>query len=92
MLAAKEAGLQQRLIGFCMQERGIPRQGYKVFSFDNEEIGRVTSGTPSPSLGENIGIAFVQSKFADLGSEFLIEIRQKRVKAKVVQTPFVNKV
>lgn len=90
LLQVKEEGIKKQLVGFHLLERGIPRQGYKVFSFDNEEIGEVTSGTMSPSLNESIGIAFVASEFAKIGTEFLIEIRAKKIKAKVIATPFVN--
>lgn len=85
-----KASLTKKWIGFKMLERGIPRHGYKVFSFDNTEIGEVTSGTLSPSLQDNIGLAYVDKELAEVGSEFLIEIRSKRVKAQVVKTPFVQ--
>lgn len=90
VVARKTVGAKKKWIGFKMLERGIPRHGYKVFSFDNEEIGEVTSGTVSPSLQDNIGLAYVKKELAEVGSEFLIEIRSKRVKAQVVSTPFVK--
>ncbi|HMN68022.1 MAG TPA: glycine cleavage system aminomethyltransferase GcvT, partial [Bdellovibrionales bacterium] len=64
MLAGKEEGLARKLIGFKMTERGIPRQGYKLFSTEGQEIGFVTSGTPSPSTGENIGVGYVDKAWA----------------------------
>lgn len=91
MLKVKEAGLKKQLIGFKMLEKGIPRQGYPLFSFDNKEIGKVTSGTHSPSLDEPIGIAYISSEFANEGTEFSVEIRGRKVKAKVCKTPFVTK-
>lgn len=91
ILAGKEQGLPRKLVGFKMLERGIPRQGYKLFSFDSKEIGLVTSGTPSPSLNENIGIGYVDKEFAAEGAEFGVDIRGRLVKAKVVPTPFVKK-
>lgn len=90
MLAAKEAGLKRKLVGFVLAERGIPRQGYRLLSFDNEEIGRVTSGTLSPSLNQSIGIGYVDKAFAEIGSEFNVDIRGRGAKARVVQTPFVR--
>ena len=90
MLAAKEAGLKRKLIGFTLSERGIPRDGYKILSFDNKEIGRVTSGTLSPSLGISIGIGYVETAFSEIGSEFNVDIRGRGAKAKVVATPFVK--
>ena len=60
-----------------------------AFSFDKNPIGRVTSGTLSPSLNKNIGIAYLDKEFAELDTEFFVEIRTKLIKAKVVKTPFV---
>jgi aminomethyltransferase len=91
ILSAKEKGLPRKLIGFKMRERGIPRQGYKLFSFDNREIGFVTSGTPSPSLNDNIGIAYVDKDFAADGKMINVDIRGRMVQAEVVPTPFVKK-
>jgi aminomethyltransferase len=90
VLAGKEKGLKRKLIGFTLLERGIPRQGYNLLSFDNKEIGRVTSGTMSPSLNVAIGIAYVDVAFAEVGCEFNVDIRGRGVKAKVVPTPFVE--
>lgn len=91
ILAKKEAGLARQLVGFKMLEKGIPRQGYHLFSFDNKEIGRVTSGTHSPSLDEPIGIAYIATEYAKEGSEFHLDIRGRKVKAVVCKTPFVSK-
>jgi len=85
----KEQGLSQKLIGFKMKDRGIPRHGYKILSLDGKEIGRVTSGTLSPSLNDAIGIAYVDQLSAEIGTELLIQIRQRQIKAEVVKTPFV---
>jgi aminomethyltransferase len=90
MLAARQQGLKQKLVGFTLLEKGIPRQGYSLFSFDNKEIGRVTSGTLSPSLNISIGIAYVDSEFSAEGSEFAVDIRGRKTRAKVVKTPFVH--
>lgn len=90
MMRAKEDGLAQKLVGFKMIERGIARHDYKIVSIDNNEIGRVTSGTVSPTLNENIGIGYVDVNHSAVGSEIFIDIRGKRVKALVVPTPFVS--
>lgn len=90
MLAYKEKGLKRKLIGFKLLERGIPRQGYGLFSFDSREIGKVTSGTMSPTLNEFIGIGYVDLDFSAEGSEIAVDIRGKKIKAKVVKTPFVT--
>jgi len=86
----KEKGLPRKLIGFKMLERGIARQGYKLVQ-DGREVGFVTSGTPSPSTGENIGIAYLDKDLAKEGQEFGVDIRGRAVKAVVVPTPFVKR-
>ncbi|MBC86861.1 MAG: glycine cleavage system protein T [Bdellovibrionaceae bacterium] len=86
----KEQGLARKLVGFKMLDRGIARQGYQLLSFDNKELGEVTSGTPSPSLNENIGIGYVLKEYAELGTEILVQVRARQLKAQVVQTPFVK--
>lgn len=91
MVGAKERGLKRKLIGFRMLEKGIPRQGYSLFSFDNREIGKVTSGTHSPTLDAPIGIAYVDNDFATEGTEFAVDIRGRKVKAQVCKTPFVSR-
>jgi aminomethyltransferase len=90
MLQAKEIGLKRKLVGFILADRGIPRQGYNLLSFDNKEIGRVTSGTLSPSLNQSIGIGYVDKAFAEIGCEFNVDIRGRGAKARVVATPFVR--
>jgi glycine cleavage system T protein (aminomethyltransferase) len=88
LLHLKEAGVQRRLAGFVMLERGIPRAHYQV-RHDGHTIGTVTSGTMSPTLGQAIGTALVQTEYAKVGTEFAIDIRAKAVKARVVPAPFV---
>jgi aminomethyltransferase len=90
ILNQKNAGLPLSLVGFKLLEKGIPRQGYTLFSFDNQEMGKVTSGTLSPSTNDPIGLGYVWPQYAKVGSELLVEIRGRRVKAIVVQTPFVR--
>lgn len=90
ILKEKEAGLKKALVGFHLIDKGIPRQGYKVFSLINEEMGWVTSGTLSPSLDQSIGIAYVDVALSQPNQEFFVDIRGKKLKAKVVKTPFVN--
>lgn len=91
IVGGKEKGLPRKLIGFMMRDRGIARQGYKLFAKDGREIGWVTSGTPSPSLNENIGIGYVDNEFAGLGSLIDVDIRGRKVAAEVMPTPFVNR-
>jgi aminomethyltransferase len=87
----KEEGVKRKLVGFKMLDRGIPRHDYKLFSLENEEVGIVTSGTMSPTLDEAIGIGYLREDLSKVDSQFFIEIRSRKVKARVVQTPFVKK-
>ncbi len=89
MVDGKERGIKQKLIGFKLLDKGIPRQGYTLFSLEGKEIGRVTSGTMSPTLNQPIGIAWIDTQFASEGAEFAVDIRGRKARAKVVPTPFV---
>lgn len=77
----------RELVGFEILEKGIPRQGYKITK-DNKEIGFVTSGTFSPTLNKSIGLGYVLSEYKDIGTRFEIVIREKKVKAEIIKTPF----
>lgn len=88
LLAQKEAGVSRKLVGFEMIDRGIPRHDYVVVDADGNQIGKVTSGTQSPSLQKAIGIAYVAKEFAKEGTEIFIDIRNNKVKAKIVKFPF----
>lgn len=85
----KEKGLENKLVGFEMIERGIARHDYEIKDFEGNTIGRVTSGTQSPTLGKAIGMGYVQSKHAAVGTEIFIKIRTTLLKATVVKIPFV---
>lgn len=84
----KAAGVTKKLVGFKMIERGIPRHDYEIVDAEDNNIGKVTSGTQSPSLQIAIGMGYVQNKFAKEGSEIFIKIRDNKVKAEVVKPPF----
>ncbi len=88
--AQKENGAPRKLVGIEMIDRGIPRHGYPVF-VNGEQIGEVTTGTQSPTLKKNVGLALLKKEFTELGSEVEVEIRSKRLKAQVVATPFYKK-
>jgi aminomethyltransferase len=88
-LKIKENGPTKKLVGFELIDRGIPRQHYKITDATGNEIGEVTSGTQSPSLGKAIGMGYVASEFSKSGSEIYIEIRGKLLKAVVVKLPFL---
>lgn len=85
----KEEGVARKLVGFKMEDRGIPRQHYKVMDADGNEIGEVTSGTSSPSLKVGLGLAYVKTEFATADTEIYIDIRNKAAKAVVTKTPFL---
>jgi len=81
---------KRKLVGFRMNERGIPRHGYPLVQGE-EEIGVVTSGTSSPTLGEGIGMGFVRSDLATPGTEIGVRIRDRVIPATVVKMPFLKK-
>lgn len=87
----KEAGVSRKLIGFELIERGIPRHDYEIVDANGNNIGIVTSGTMAPSLGKGIGMGYVATEFAGVDSEIYIQIRNNKVKAKVVKMPFYKK-
>lgn len=89
LVKQKEEGIQKKLVGFKMTERGIPRQDYIIVDKEGNPIGKVTSGTQSPILKEGIGLAYVQSEHAKVGTQIYIQIRDKNVLAETVKTPFV---
>ncbi|WP_346237387.1 glycine cleavage system aminomethyltransferase GcvT [Niabella insulamsoli] len=85
----KASGVLRRLVGFELEEKGIPRQGYDIVDKDGSTIGVVTSGTQSPTLGKPIGLGYVKKEFAGIGSDIFIKVRDKQLAAKVVKMPFV---
>ena len=87
----KEAGVSKKLVGFELIERGIPRHDYEIVDADGNNIGIVTSGTQSPSLGKAIGMGYVKTEFSAVDSEIYIVIRDKKIAAKVVKLPFYKK-
>jgi aminomethyltransferase len=90
MLKLKECGLQKKLVGFEMIDRGIPRHDYEICDQTGSVIGNVTSGTQSPSLNKAIGMGYVTTPNAKADSEIYIKIRDKAIKAKVVKVPFLK--
>ncbi len=84
----KATGVQRKLVGFEMIDRGIPRHDYLIKDAAGNTIGKVTSGTQAPSLGKAIGLGYITVDHAAADSEIYIEIRNTPVKAKVVKVPF----
>jgi len=85
---AREAGVPSRLVGFALEDRGVARAGCAVVR-EGKTIGRVTSGAPSPTLGKSIGLAYVPAEVAPPGSGFEVVVRDRTLRARVVDTPFV---
>jgi aminomethyltransferase len=84
----KASGPAQKLVGFVMDEKGIPRHDYEIKDFSGTTIGRVTSGTQSPSLGKAIGMGYVRPAFSHLDTRIYIKVRDKLLQARVVKFPF----
>jgi aminomethyltransferase len=86
----KKNGTSRKLVGFKMIDRGIPRHDYPILDAEGQVIGKVTSGTQSPSLKEAIGMGYVSTALSKPGSEIFIDIRGKAIKAEVVKVPFLK--
>jgi len=93
LVKQKEEGLQRRLVGFEMVDRGIARHGYPVFlnQEDEKEVGKICSGSYAPYLEKNIGLTYMPKGFGKVGTEFFVGVRKKRLKAVVVKTPFYKR-
>jgi len=84
-------GPTRKLVGLEMVDRGIGRDGYPVFDAAGNRIGEITSGSPAPFLKKNIALAYVPVAFTELGTDVFVEVRDQKVKAQVVPTPFYKK-
>jgi len=84
----KENGLTKKRVGFELLERGIPRKDYQIYDENDNVIGVVTSGTMSPSLNKAIGMGYIDKIFSKPDTNIFIEIRKKKIKAKVCKLPF----
>ncbi|HQG78386.1 MAG TPA: glycine cleavage system aminomethyltransferase GcvT [Bacteroidales bacterium] len=91
LLQQKKEGVKRRLKGFVMIDRGIPRQHYEVVNASGERIGEVTSGTMSPMLRQGIGMAYLDEGYWKPDTEIFIRIRNKDLRARVVNPPFYKK-
>src|SRR5687767_11147596 len=90
LVKQKEEGLERKLVGFEMVDRGIARDGFDVV-IEGEKLGFVTSGSPAPFLKKNIGLAFVPVEFANVGQEIKIDVRGKLLAARIVPLPFYKR-
>ncbi|MEN0050755.1 MAG: glycine cleavage system aminomethyltransferase GcvT [Bacteroidota bacterium] len=89
LAAQKEAGIQRKLVGFTVNDRRVPRHDYLIEDEQGNEIGKVTSGTLSPSLGSPIGMGYVTKEQSGLGNRIFISTGRKRLEAEIVKMPFV---
>jgi len=90
LLKQKNEGINRKLIGFELIDRGIARHGYPIY-IDNKEYGTVTSGTYAPYLKKAIGMTYLPVERTEIGTKFQIQIRNNKVLAKVVETPFYKR-
>jgi len=90
LLKQKETGVERKLVGFEVVERGIARDGQDIL-IDGQRVGRVTSGSPAPFVKKNIGMGYVPAEFASVGQVIEIDVRGKLVSAKVVSLPFYKR-
>ena len=86
----KEKGVLIRLVAFELVDRGIPRKDYKIINATGDIVGRVTSGTMSPTLGKAIGMGYITKDLSKVGTKIFISIRDKKIEAKIVRLPFVS--
>jgi aminomethyltransferase len=91
LASQKESGVTRKLIAFELVDKGIPRHDYPILNANGETIGKVTSGTMSPSMKKAIGLGYVTLEHSSVDSEIFIEIRNKPIKAQVVKLPFYKK-
>ena len=89
--AQKKNGVAKKLVAFEMIDRGIPRHDYLIVNEAGETIGKVTSGTQSPSLNKAIGMGYVKSEYAAEGNKIFIPIRDQKIAAQIVKLPFYKK-
>ena len=90
LLVQNNEGVNRKLRGFEMIDRGIPRHGYELTDKDGNVIGTVTSGTQSPILNKGIGMGYIAKEYSAFGTEVFIKVRNKLLKSKVVKVPFVS--
>jgi aminomethyltransferase len=90
LINQKKEGTPEKLVGFVLKNRGIPRAGYSIVNQNSERIGAVTSGTQSPILSQGIGLGYVSSNYANPGTQIAIQIRDKESLAEVVKLPFIK--
>jgi len=87
----KEKGVNKKLVGFILEEKGIPRAHYPIINKEGQTIGEVTSGTISPSMGIGIGLGYVKLEYSQPGTEIFITVRNKNLRGRVEKSPLYIK-
>ena len=90
LLKQRESGLERKLVGFEMIDRGIAREHYLI-EIEGRRVGTVRSGAPAPFLKKNIGLAYLPIGYSAAGTKLSVIIREKSVQARVVPTPFYRR-
>lgn len=85
--AQKEAGVTRKLVGFILEDKGVPRAGYDILDLEGNVIGQVTSGTMSPMMGKGVGLGYIQKEFAKVDTPIKIAVRSRQLAAKVEKLP-----
>jgi aminomethyltransferase len=89
LLQQKNQGINRRLKGFKMIDKGIPRHDYEIVNEQDEVIGKVTSGTHSPVLKQGIGMGYINSAYTKIGTAIYLKVRNRLLKAEIVKMPFI---
>ncbi|WP_232702507.1 glycine cleavage system aminomethyltransferase GcvT [Halobacterium wangiae] len=90
LAAQQEAGVDEEFVGLVLQERGVPRHGYEITTPDGDTVGEVTSGTMSPTLGEPIGLGYVDAAYAEDGTTVHVVVRGTGKRTTVTTPPFID--
>ena len=91
LLNQKAEGIKRKLVGFEMMEKGIPRHDYEIFDENGEKLGKVTSGSESITTNKFIGMGYVATTHSKIGTSIFIDIRGKKMEAKIVKLPIISK-
>jgi aminomethyltransferase len=91
LMEIKSKPLPRRLVGFEVTGRGVARHGYPLRDAEGREVGLCTSGSPGPTVGKNVGLGYLPSAMAEIGTKFLVDCRGKNIEAVVAKTPFYKR-
>ena len=83
-------GPKQKLVGLELKDKGIARNGYNILDSKDVEIGKITSGSMSPTLNKAIAMGYISSEMSDIGNEVFVQIRNKKIRSVIISLPFVK--